>query len=283
MATVPSLPTVLDKVAKWLLKHEDVLVSPFLVLYDYISDQTPIESLLWRHVTVRYARATPASTVEDYAQFGFNITNITGGQLDTTWTAGDYTIVDAAIDEMLSKIVVAQSTSHSLVDVRYYQAGFNPALPIGQAVWKVGDAGDPPNRFIKMGPPVHLHIPGSTGGQTAGGVLPYQVAMSVTLKTPGPRHWGRMYIPGLAFPDLSSSFGRFSQTIQTTVANAFAEMQDDLTSQGFQLVVPTTQQDGRYATGLSGVNSIVVDDIPDVIRRRRPKQPAIKQVGVPTP
>lgn len=283
MPTVPALPSPLTNVLKWMLKHPEVMDTPFHILFDYISSQTIEDELLWRYVTVRYARQTPTTTVEDYAQFGVNITNITSGQLDTTWNAADYTAVDAAFQELLPKLGGVMDTSHTCTDVRYYQKGFNPDLVIGANVWKPGDAGDPPKRFAKMGPPAHIYIPTGSNGTVVGTALPYQTAMSVTFKTPGPKHWGRVYIPGVAPVGLQVDYGRWATSYQSTVANAFAEFADDLSVAGFQLVVPSTQQDGKYAAALLGVNTCVVDDIPDVIRRRRPKQPAIKQTGVPTP
>lgn len=282
MSTVPALPTALKGV-KWLLRHPEVIDSPFWILYDYISRQDPATELLWRKVYVTYNRATPTATTEDAAVFTLNIANITGGQLDGTWTAADYTTCDNAIQELLSSLTSLIATTHTMRDVRYYQAQFNPDLPIGANIWKPGDAGTPPKRFAKMGPPAHIFIPtGANGSATTS--LPYQVAASVTFKTPAPKHWGRCYLPGLGVIDISgSTFGRFGSGTIQTLANAFAEFYDDLGNADFQLVVPTTQQDGKYATGLSGVTSIVVDDIPDVIRRRRPKQAGQRATGIPTP
>jgi len=283
MATIPALPASLTKGIKWLLHHPEVIDSPFWILYDHISKQDPASELLWRKIYVRYGRATPSATVEDDAVFTLNVSNITGGQLDGTWTAGDYAAVDGALQELLTGLDPFISTSHTMKDCRYYQAGFNVDLPIGSNVWKAGDPGDEPKRFQKMGPPAHIFLPTGANGSSPSQSAAYQVAMSVTFRTPAPKHWGRVYLPGTTAGELTGTFGRFSTATATAVANLFAEFQDDLNKLDFQVVVPTTQQDGKYATGLSGVTDMVVDDIPDVIRRRRPKQPGFRQIGVPAP
>jgi hypothetical protein len=67
------------------------------------------------------------------------------------------------------------------------------------------------------------------------------------------------------------------------MANMTAELVDDLAAKGFQLVVPTTQTDSALQGGLNVVTAIQVDDVPDVIRRRRPSTPKIRTIGVATP
>jgi energy-coupling factor transporter ATP-binding protein EcfA2 len=66
-------------------------------------------------------------------------------------------------------------------------------------------------------------------------------------------------------------------------ANQMAELIDDLHQKGFQIVVPTTQVQNVIHYALSTVSQVVVDDIPDVQRRRRPKQAALRSVGAPLP
>jgi hypothetical protein len=114
--------------------------------------------------------------------------------------------------------------------------------------------------------------------------MPFQVALSVTERTSIPKHWGRFYLPGFQAQamETATGTGRWGSTTQATVANATATLYEDLASSGLVPVVVQVQRDKVYAPALNTVTEIVVDDIPDVIRRRRPKQVISRAIGVPT-
>lgn len=283
MPLTPPAPSPVPAFAKGLVNFiEDTLINPYRHLYTWVAGATAVTDMQWRYVVLRFSRNTPAGTAEDYAQFGFNVVNITGGDIDKTWTDQDYTDVQAAITEFWTYLQTHMSTAFTLVDIRYYLRQFNPKLPLGQPVTAIDPATNKPyKRFAQQGPPAKVFI-GNAAGAAVATVLPYQHALSVTFKTPAPRHWGRIYIPGLTVSDMAT-LGRFSTVIVTGIANQAAELVDDLAAKGFQLVVPTTQVSSVFSLNLQMVTAIQVDDIPDVIRRRRAKMAAIRTQGAPLP
>jgi len=287
MATItPAVnPNKLAGLGQWLVK----VAMPFVVagLEDAFSDgvgqASPTSDVQWRRISWRFARATPAGTVEDIAQFGFDVVNMTGGNIDSSWTAGDYTAVDAAISELWTSLRPLVSNSHTLTEVKYHARVFSAALPVGEHVPQFQPGTNKEvARFERSGPPLHILTVNSVGSNSNAS-LPYQNALSVTFRTAARKHWGRCYLPGLAIADLQAANGRFTATTTNAVANAFAEFASDLGANDFYLMVPSTQNDSKYATALSAVQQIQVDDVPDVIRRRRPKQASLRSIGVATP
>lgn len=291
MATItPAVnPNKLTGLGRWLVKT----ALPFVVagledaFTDGVGQASPVSDVQWRRIVVRYSRATPATTAEDYATWGMDIVNMTGGNIDSSWTAGDYTAVDAALNELLTTLNAFVSNTHTLVDVQYYARSFNPDLVAGNPVPQyktdpsTGRTKEIP-RFSRSGPPLHILTKNLVGGSGAF-TLPYQSAMSVTFRTATRKHWGRCYLPGLHSGEIQSANGRFATATITSVANAFAEFASDLGANDFYPMVAVTQQDGKSATALMSIKELVVDDVPDVIRRRRPKQPSQRIVGVATP
>lgn len=273
---------------RWLVKV--AVETTTLVLNDLFTDGVgqvdTSQDVEWRQLTFRYQRTTPAATEEDYAMFKVDVVNMTGGNLDSSWTEGDYTNVDAAVQELAGVLMPLSSSSHTLVDVQYHRRAFNPDVNWGQPVPQM--VTDPVtnrqkeiNRFVRTGPPLHVKSINLIG-TAAGAALPYQSAMSVTFKTAAPKHWGRVYLPGLQISE-TGLHGRFQPTAMTAVANAFAEFASDLSANDFYIKVAMTQHERHYEAALQAVDSIVVDDIPDVIRRRRPRQAAGRATGVATP
>lgn len=264
----PALPAPLPKFARVLIKGVPFVTAGLEAFYDYITEATAVQDVQWRYVVLRWSRSTPVGTVEDHAQIGINIVNITGGNIDTTWTTGDYTTCEGFLDEWVNVLAPYIHQSHTLVDYRWYVRQF--AVPMTAV-----------KRFADTGPPARI-TPKSTAMLGIGTCLPYQSAMSVTLRTPTPRHWGRFYLPGIPPANMAAS-SRLLSSVTVSLANNVAELADDLAGQDFQMVVPTTQVNRVLVPALQTVTSIQVDDVPDVIRRRRPKQASVKTVGTPSP
>jgi hypothetical protein len=261
---------------------EDVFLDPYKSFYNWVAGATNVLDMEWRYVAMSFQRATPVGTVEDRAMVGLNLTNITSGDLDKSWTTQDYTDCDTILTEFWTGLKPAITNGHTLVDLRYYKKTFNSAVPKNTPA----DAIDPATgkhylRFNKLGPPEHIFAINQTGG-TSAAPMAYQVAASITLKTPTPKHWGRIYVPGLT-SNASTTNGRWTPSTCTLLANQMAELIDDLHQKSFQLVVPTTQVNNVIHYALQTVSQVVVDDIPDVQRRRRPKQAALRTVGAPLP
>lgn len=268
MPLTPALPTPLLKWTKYVLRG----VAEGWALIQALNDYSPVASspqdLEWRYAVLRFSRPSPVTAPEDYAQIGLHLVNITGGDVDKSWTAGDYTTCDGHFDEWWTTIKPQIQADHKLVDVRYYRKTFNAPMT-------------PEKRFADSGPPEHIH-PVNLAGTSVTLPLPHQIAMSVTLKTSVPKHWGRVYMPGLPQSAAADGYGRWQSTPRQAVANAFAELMDDLAGSEFFPVVPVTQVNKVLTPGLLGVTSVQVDDIPDVVRRRRARTTLVRYAGVPT-
>jgi hypothetical protein len=283
MALAPPLPTDLYPDQPWLISFGEIGIPGVDTIFTAgHSVAATIEEIQWRLVTWKYTRATPSNTTEDTALWSLNVAKIQSGQLVPTWAAQDYTAVDNVLDALTTAVLSVSGVSHTLVEYAYHLRAFNPDLPIGQTVPVLIDQPDGTKkevqRFSPTGPPLHVK-PKNTPGTLTGVTLPYQVAMSVTLKTGARRHWGRVYLPGLSVAVEGSNPGRFDATRTQTVADAFSTAAKSLETAGFAVVVPATQAVQKYAAGLNGVVRFQVDDVPDTIRRRRAKQSAVRSVG----
>lgn len=270
MALVPGLPAPVPKWVKVLIKVGEA-AGWFLLeeLMDHHTQAADREDVEWRRLIVRVQRATPSGTEEDYATMSFDIVNITGGQVDKTWTSADFISCEAAFDEWLTSIKTYMHSSHTVTNYVWYRMRFRETMT-------------PTHRFEDTGPPVRNQAK-TIVGTNVGIPLPYQCAISVTERTGVPRHWGRFYIPGFTAADVDATPGRLDTPTATVVSNVTAELYDDLQGNEFYPVVPVTQVNKVLAGGLLLVNQIQVDDIPDVIRRRRPRQAKQRIIGVPTP
>ena len=283
MALAPPLPTDLYPDQAWLISYGEIGIPGVDTVFTAgHSVAATLEEIQWRLVTWRYTRATPVNTTEDMALWSLNIAKIQSGQLVPTWAAQDYTAVDTILDTLTGALLSRQAPGHTLVDYVYHLRAFNPDLPIGQTVPVLIDQPDGTKkevqRFSPTGPPLHVKLRGNAG-TGSGTTLPYQSAMSVTLKTGTRRHWGRAYLPGLVASEIAAVPGRFDSVVTQAIADAFSNAAKSLETAGFAVVVPSSQANSKYAAGLLGTTRFQVDDVPDSIRRRRGKMAAIRSVG----
>ena len=210
-----------------------------------------------------YARSTPAGSTEDVAQIGFDVANVTNSAWDSSWTFGDHQTVHNALFAFDAAWKSMRTSTCSLTSIKAYPRAFADPMTLEK-------------RFATGGPPT-WNSAQAVVGTNATNPLPYQVAMSVTLKNAFPRHWGRVYIPGLT-EDATTSNGRWDQADMQTMEGAAAVLLQTLWDADFPIVTASTQYDNQLVGQLLGVTSIQVDDIPDVIRRRRPRQVAIREI-----
>lgn len=284
MALTPPLTTLWGYGAKWLIhKAGSAIKAGANELWDVITEsdeQPPVE---WRKLMFSFQRATPVGTEEDFATISMHLAKRSAGAIDGAWGSGDYSQIDANITELWNVLSPLVHVSHTLTTVKYYSMSFNPDIPLGQTATGIDPAtGKFLNMFTKSGPPLHIatfNLAGTSNQPPEA----YQVAMSVTLRTATRAHWGRVYLPGMSSSDVAGSYGRFAGSATGFAANAFAEFVDDCGKQDKFVVIPMTQADKKYAHALNTVSAVAVDDVPDVVRRRRPKQVVTRSVGTPTP
>jgi hypothetical protein len=118
---------------------------------------------------------------------------------------------------------------------------------------------------IDMGDPVKISSIATKGTATSQ-PMPPQCAVSVTWRTSARLRWGRFYLPGVVSAHLDTS-GRLDVATCDAIANA-AHLLTDRSGTGGVLTVFS-----RKHWNHSDPELIQVDDIVDIIRRRRFSQP----------
>ena len=239
------------------------LVPPFLQsVLEYVgelndaADPVPGE---WRHVQIVWKDSGNGDSADNMVTT-LDIANITGGAIDPTWTDADYTQVDAVVSAMINDWCTFAQSRLRCVETRYYRRAFNAIATPGPV--------DPSDRpFGLSGPPDRI-FPKTQLGTHVGSVDPNQVAITMTEKTAFPRHWGRIYWP---FPatTIYDAQGRITTANVDSMATTMANRYEAFMAQEFYPVIATTQAQGQRVRGLLTVSEIQVDNIPDVVRRRR--------------
>jgi hypothetical protein len=265
---VPALPAPLPPWAQALVKYGPIAYPIAEFLWDHISQTEDREGDTWRRVQFQFTRTTPTGTSEDRAMFKLDIVNYTGGQIDDTWNPADFAACETVLTAFWNNLKPWIANNFTLTEYRWYRMSFREVMTTT-------------HRFAETGPPVRIMPVGTLGSSTAT-PLPYQNALSVTLKTPDRKHWGRFYIPGITTGILAAEDGRVEPTLPDNFADMTAQMINDLWESEYQIVVPITQHNKVLGGQLSTVKSVQVDDIVDVIRRRRPRQAKVKATGVYT-
>lgn len=119
-----------------------------------------------------------------------------------------------------------------------------------------------------MGDPV-LIAPTNFIGTSQGDLLPPQCAISVTFKTPERKRWGRFYLPGIVVNALDAN-GRVEQATASTIALEATKLTSRAGTGGALTVFSRTHWNHQDPT------IVQVDDIVDIIRRRRFSSPHFK-------
>lgn len=182
--------------------------------------------------------------------FGVHWLNTTGGALDATWDRDDYLAVHSAVAQFATAMASYVPNSIRFTENRFY--------PFGPGVTKP----NPPDEVFGLG--------GIAGAASA--ASPYQLATSVTIRTALRVHWGRFYLPASA--NNISGNGLFGPSFVTNVASAARTF---LSAPGASRgIVPCVYDRVRHTA--FGMTELAVDDVPDIIRRRRPPHGILKTV-----
>jgi len=248
---------------------ESVLVGYTIAQYDYGSQAGPIGSVpgdleagSWRKFVMHYENTISGDAADDQ-YFSIDVVNITNGAVDGTWTDEDYDYVMQTLAGMCNALNSDVASYLTFKQVLAYIRAFNPysnSKPFA-------DSG-PPDRILAANAP----------GAGQPNVAP-QACTTITELTPSPKHWGRMYSPTLGVTSYGSS-GRLSTATIDAIANNVHDRYETLMSAQYFPVVPTTQSDKQPARTLQTVTGVQVDDVPDVIRRRRHKN-TLSKVTLP--
>lgn len=206
---------------------------------------------------------TVSTDPADDLMFSFDVVNITNGAVDSTWTDSDFTQVHGPIAFFCQTVAPLFCTRYHFKEVRSYLRAFNP--------YSVAEP------FADTGPPSAIGAM-SYNGNSLGNVPP-QAAVSVTEMTSSRKNWGRFYLPALGNPNIDTS-GRIVTAQVSAIANAVQDLYEGLAASEFYPVVPVTQVDRQPVRALQVVSSVRVDDVIDVIRRRRHRT-ALTRVTLP--
>jgi hypothetical protein len=186
----------------------------------------------------------------DRVQTHIDFMNITAGAPDDTWTAGDFTTVEGAIDAFWGSVKSMYHTGTVLSELRWY---------------RVGPGAAPPEPTVRV-------QPRSVAGTSGTGPMPQQVAVTISLRTALRKHWGRMYLPVPTITQLAAG-GLLSSVAVDAYAAAFNTLVTTVETADFYPVVYSRTKQRAYA-----VNRVVVDNVADIQRRRRPEKATYQKV-----
>lgn len=209
------------------------------------------EAQTWRRFSVR-AGDNISGDAGDDQYFSIDIVNLTNGQVDSSWTAGDYSTAAQAIAAFCTSLTPILNSRYTINRLTAYVMAFNPysnSKPLAPT-----------------GPPDEAWTLATLGGGV--NTVPAQPCSTVTELTPVRAHWGRFYLPTLGGNAYAIS-GHLTSSAVDTIANAAGAMYDLLHMNQLWPVVVSTQSNKAPLRALQGVTGIKVDDVPDVIRRRR--------------
>jgi hypothetical protein len=219
-------------------------------------------AMTWRRLTATY-QYNASVDIKDDMVMTFDVVNITAGAVDPSWTTTDYTTVEAKFDTFFNAIASNQTSGARLKQYAWYVQSFNPY------------SNSKP--FAPHGAPERVTAKSIACTGSSIQMAP-QAAITITWRTEFPRNWGRNYIPALQAADALTGVPVIGTTQVDAIATAASTLNSSLHSSDFQLVVPVTSlgvgRRGEAGVGtpnrrLTSITRIQVDNVFDVIRRRR--------------
>lgn len=266
MASVPPspIPAPLPPWARALLQLEPLIQTGLQEVLQYIGimkDAAQPTPDTWMHIQLV---GKPLASVNRSDEFvtTFDIVNITNGHIDNTWTSTDTQKVSIALANLMLAWASTMSSQYTWTEQRFYLRQFNPYTL--------------EKPYAKSGPPAIIY-PYVVAGGLPGPMAP-QVSLTSTDRTAYAKHWGRNYWPHPTGAMVASTGETVTHSAVDGLADAVHVCYAALMADEFYPVVTVTQVDKAPVRGLLTVSSIQVDDLFDVIRRRRPKQASYKRV-----
>lgn len=212
-------------------------------------------------VSVAFSRIVPAGVREDRAVTSLWVAKIVGGGLYSVVPVAELATLEIALDTFMSSTLSLIHSDWRCIEYAWHQVTEDSPR-----------TDDPEHRGQKMGPATRVTVKNNPG--TAGTTrLADQVSRTTTLRTCSRKHWGRSYWPGGVAGNMQTTFGRWTNTV---VDNSVA----------FTDTLHNTWQDAGYQLGVYSMlhpafltpKAIECDDIPDIVRRRRAKQPSYRKI-----
>jgi len=236
---------------------EDAAWIAYVALFDDDVDDVDLNEAEWRRVVLKFTRTAPSGATEDAAYVKFDIFSLGDDWIPATWSTGHYTQNETILNTWWGSVKPYVSANHTLAEYRWYRMSFANPMAVDR-------------RFNESGPPLRVTTVGVPGTDAVSSYNPFQVAMSITLKTAHRKHWGRIYLPGIANQRVGST-SRFTAAACDAVANATNTMIGSMLGNVDFPFIPSTQADKVLAPAMLSITAVQVDDVPDVVRSRRPK------------
>ena len=187
---------------------------------------------------------------DDLIQTHFDFANITAGALDDTWTAGDFTIVETALDAFWTTIKTKYASAFILSEYRWY---------------RLGPGATPPEPTVRV-------TSRSVAGTGTGDSLPPQVSVNISLQTALRKRWGRIYLPP-PVESVNNPSGNVTTSDVDVYAGAANTLETTLAANDFEWVVWSPTRERMYA-----INRIVTDNVFDIQRSRRYRKASYRKV-----
>jgi len=195
----------------------------------------------------------------------FDVINITGGQIDNSWTGADTGRLATHLGTLCNEWATRMSADYEWRELRMYKRQFNP--------YSITEP------FAKTGPPF-ITYPSPAAGTVLNRQAP-QVAVTTTERTTYAKHWGRNYWPHPGSTSVVAGGYINSAEVDswiTAVHTAYAA----LMAEEYYPVVPVTQfSQGATVVptrGLLTITQLQMDNLFDVMRSRRPKKSTYKKL-----
>lgn len=206
-------------------------------------------------VTVKFSRVVATGVREDIAEFSLAMYVDSGISPPTAIVnAGQAATVEGFLDTWWTTNKV-NVTNHWVLS-GYSWRNLNMAGPVS------------PVTGLVMWSPTWRNTTKNVAGTLAGNPLPDQSATSITFETGSRRHWGRAYVPGPGSGNMTVN-AKWNSAYVDAIAAATDTLLNSMGTNAAKIVPVVVSL--RYR-GILSLAAIQVDDVPDVIRRRRAKQ-----------
>lgn len=202
--------------------------------------------------TITWTRSTPAGTREDLCTINLHMAVVVTSTTVTQLNSSQKADAETDINTCLTSVANLQSNQFSTAEIVWHDLLFSEA---------------------KYGPADRRTVSVITGA-AASARMPDQDSATVTFRTASRTHWGRVYVPGLERGAFDTTYARINNTAVDNLALFFRTLQNNLVANtaSTEIVVFSKQ----YLAALT-VSELVVDNVPDVVRRRRPKQSSYRK------
>lgn len=180
----------------------------------------------------------------------FDFLNMTSGSPDDTWITTDFTALETLLATFITTVSAYWSDKWRYTQVAWHRVGTGIGKP------------NPAERTLILTTPI--------AGSIATPVAIPQAACSITFRTGVRASWGRTYLPYAGTAGVSA---KLVSTTVDAICTAAHTLAAGAAAQDFYLVVTSLAK----ASTLN-VEKVEVDDIFDVIRRRRWKQSTYRKL-----